>query len=255
MTKITVLQEELIATLEKLNQAENNTLNPMQRKRLERKERQIHQVIAKIIKEERSQLEKQICPELWQSPLLQNYLGIYKNQKGPYVVNEITAISDHAVEISATTTKRFSHHRSWYENVLEDYILLKLQEAGIFRYYERLFAKPEYYGEFLADKKAILSIKDPQKNNYQIQILNENDHHILIPRITIHQGRDFFLGEQFKNGDIQSENIKATCNYAKTAISKNPKWNPDYFDALYEESKNIDLLKKSENQLLRKKDV
>ena len=93
------------------------------------------------------------------------------------------------------------------------------------------------------------------KNNYQIQILNENDHHILIPRITIHQGRNFFLGEQFKNGDIQSENIKATCDYAKTAISKNPKWNPDYFDALYEESKNIDLLKKSENQLLKKKDV
>lgn len=112
------------------------------------------------------ELQNQLSQTLWNQPLLQNYLGIYQNQKGPYSISTINAINENIVMLTACTTNYFHlhHQTSFYDNAQLDIIILKELEEGLFRYYAREYKKPAKE-EYSTTYKTIYSIQDLERDS------------------------------------------------------------------------------------------
>ncbi len=249
MTKINDLQQKLISLLQEEQEAylaykKLGNQDRSKLKRYERKIKQLHQAIKEIVELEKREIKQNTNPQLWNDPLVQNYFGMYAQQKGPYVINDINLINENEISISAATTEIFRHHKSLYHNAKEDYILLRLQERGILRYYERLFVTPEKHTEVVAERKSILNMKDTFKNNYLIELLKEKNRIFLTARSQIHQGGTRLLAEEFAMENNLDEKMDSICALAnKYCPPSTNKLDQTYFNDILDSSKDINILK------------
>ncbi|MCI8575750.1 MAG: hypothetical protein HFI09_04700 [Bacilli bacterium] len=249
MEKITELQQKLILALQKEERLleemlKSPTKDRSKIKRCQRKIKQIHQEIFENVTGQKEDLKEKISQNLWEEAQLQNYFGVYQNQKSPYTIFDIAAIDYHTVLIQAGYTQYFkARHRNPNNDLIHNSIILKDTPNGLFRYNEQKLETKDQPTDITT--KASLKLKDPNRNIYIFHIqecLNENIK--IEAKIDRYRYGLYLFKRDFLRGKITSEDLEQFTE--KINQVEFDYWNNrEYFKYLKQESKSIDLLKET----------
>lgn len=218
--------------------------------------KEIHHEMYELEKQKRKELKNAITPTLLESPLVETYLGIYKNQRGPYVISSITPLDRTTLELTALSTPYYSkYHKNNDRNIKQELIILReLAEKEIFRYRERVL-KPEDISDYPNIKVANLNIKDQNKNNYNVTMIQRNDDAILYEcqedryQKYSHYLGGSIIGSKDLNSDAIHQEFSRICQESKIHSSLNG----EYFTLIEQEVNQLDLLRELEKNRTRKR--
>lgn len=211
-----------------------------------------HHEIYKLANQKRKELKEAITPSLFQSAIVQDYLGIYRQQKGPYAIESITPIDETTLQLNAFSMTYYpKYHKNDYDQIKQELIFIKeLRGKGIFRYKERELI-PNKESNFADIRVANLSLKDPEKNGYVISMMQRNQEAILFDASNSAYKeksnclRGSIIGGTPLNSSIIQEEFSKTCKESQKASKLS---HPEYFAYLEEQGSELDLLHEIERQ-------
>jgi len=169
--------------------------------------KEIQKEMKEFTKAEMDSWKNSIPSEIWNSPLFQNYLGIYQNQKGPYHITSITPYDDTVLLTANTSEVLPCIHHSYYHNAKLDIIILKSLPEGFFRYYGREFTNPEDEVEGYRFKTTY-SLEDMQKRKYQIETFQNRTKGFVRSKMKLSSKDCYYLAQSFQETNQIPEEIQ-----------------------------------------------